>query len=126
MGGEFFDICVKNLAVRGRLIVIGMISGYTDESAWKKKPSGTPLPSMLLSKSASVRGFFLNHYTKDFPGHLQKLSQLVSEGKLISPVDPHPFEGLGSVADAIDYMYQRRNTGKVIVTLQDGQTSSKL
>jgi len=31
-----FDVCVRHLAVHGRLIVIGAISGYKDGSAWKE------------------------------------------------------------------------------------------
>ena len=34
VGGDMYDISVANLAVKGRLIVIGMISGYQDQSTW--------------------------------------------------------------------------------------------
>jgi len=36
VGGDMFDVCVRHLAVHGRLIVIGAISGYKDGSAWKE------------------------------------------------------------------------------------------
>ena len=64
VGGEMFDVCVNSLAVGGRLIVIGMITGYQDGSAWDKQrdTSKTPLAAKLLRKSASVTGFFLLHY----------------------------------------------------------------
>ena len=75
-----FDTCVDALGVGGRLIVIGFISGYKDQSGWTKaakkkkdagagdeskasggeeKPrrgalqdKGAPLPVKLLAKSA--------------------------------------------------------------------------
>ena len=34
VGGDFFDICVDALAVKGRLIVIGFISGYSSGEGW--------------------------------------------------------------------------------------------
>ncbi len=36
----------------------------------------------LLWKSASVLGFFLPKYAKEFPSHLQKLVNLKDSGKL--------------------------------------------
>lgn len=35
VGGEMYETCVQNLALKGRIIVIGMISGYEDQSTWK-------------------------------------------------------------------------------------------
>ncbi|KAL6067452.1 Prostaglandin reductase 3 [Balamuthia mandrillaris] len=120
IGGTMFDTCVNNLAIKGRLIIIGMISGYQDGTAWEAKgdKSRTPLAAKLLAKSASVRGFFLNHYWDKYPQHLQQLARLVSEGKLISHVDAsRPFVGIESVADAVDYMYSGKNVGKVVVAM---------
>lgn len=37
VGGEMYETCVKNLAVKGRIIIIGMISGYEDQSTWTTK-----------------------------------------------------------------------------------------
>ncbi|TMW57608.1 hypothetical protein Poli38472_003533 [Pythium oligandrum] len=117
VGGEMFEHAVNNLAVRGRLIVIGAIAGYEDSSAWKQKNAGgsKPLPTKLLAKSTSVRGFFLNNYYREQPLHSKKLAALVQRGVLNPGVDPTKFYGLEGVADAIDFMYQRKNIGKVIV-----------
>lgn len=66
VGGTTFEVCVNNLAVKGRLIIIGMISGYQDGSTWSASSgninSNLSLSARLLPKSASVRGFFLPHY----------------------------------------------------------------
>ena len=37
VGGDMYDTCVQNLAVKGRIVVIGMISGYEDQSTWANK-----------------------------------------------------------------------------------------
>jgi NADPH-dependent curcumin reductase CurA len=63
VGGKTFDACVSNLAVKGRLIVVGFISGYQDQSGWQNEGGkGMSLTGRLLGKSGSVRGFFVMHY----------------------------------------------------------------
>lgn len=127
VGGSMFDASVNNLAVGGRLIIIGAVSGYQDDSAWKTADKtdskGIPLNMKLLSKSASIRGFFLNHFTSDMPSHVKKLSQLVQKGLVNPGVDPTPFIGLESVSDAIDYMYSRKNIGKLVVQMPIDESS---
>ena len=113
VGGAMFDTCVDSLAVGGRLIVIGFISGYKDQSGWTKagqakraaqsedehkseggKPKGpsghgAPLPVKLLAKSASVRGFFLNNFAEQWAPHMQKLGGMVMAGELTNGLDPN-------------------------------------
>lgn len=119
VGGATFDTCVANLAVKGRLIVIGMVSGYVDGSAWKadEKQRGGPLSAKLLVKSASVCGFFLNHYTSIWKRHLAELAAMVQRGEIRSVVDDGDgmFVGLESIPHAIDHLYAGRNVGKIVV-----------
>ena len=140
VGGHMFDQCVRNLAVKGRCIVIGFVSGYADGSAWKgaanKSEEGTaaaaaaatkkesrptpPLPALILGKSASIRGFFLNDYRAEFQRHMQQLTSAVRQGRLQSIVDQSAnarFVGLDQVPRAIDYLYAGNNVGKVVVDL---------
>ena len=56
-----------------------MISGYQDGSAWKPNSSGN-LTATLLKKSASVRGFFLLHFSNLFQTHTKKLVGLMMSG----------------------------------------------
>ena len=80
VGGEVFNNCVKNLAVGGRLILIGFITSYQD-SNFALRPS-LPLYQILLSKSASVQGFFLNNHLRDIPSHMAKMVELYLNEKL--------------------------------------------
>jgi NADPH-dependent curcumin reductase CurA len=135
-----FDICVQacvaHVAIKGRVIIIGSISGYQDASSWASTaaPSSVSPPlslkrtqphnimTSLLTKSASLRGFFLNHYMRQphvVHAHKKKLWQLVQKGLLIAGVDPTHFYGIESVPDAIDYMYARKNVGKLVVQLDN-------
>jgi len=124
VGGKLFDASVNNLAVKGRLVVIGFMSGYQDGTGWTGtgKPQ-KPLPPKLLSKSASVRGFFLNNYAEEWKPHFKKLAMSLADGSLQGVVDPTKFEGLEGVADAIEYMYAGKNVGKVVVRIQADEQS---
>lgn len=131
VGGKIFEDCIENLAVHGRLVVIGMISGYKDGSAWREGADARmPLPARLLSKSASMRGFLLPHYRDRFSSHLKKLVGLVMEGKIKSAVDEGAlkrFVGVESVPDAVEYLYTGKNAGKVVVHIgKSGNEKAKL
>ncbi|BFZ05052.1 hypothetical protein BsWGS_08088 [Bradybaena similaris] len=130
VGNEMFDAALKNLSTFGRLIVIGMISNYEGQEVKAgntftelKDKRTVNVPMTLLIKSATARGFFLPHYRQDYPRHLGTLIKLYKEGKLKVSSDsgvgaPNgPFVGLDKVADAVEYMYLRKNVGKVVVEL---------
>ncbi|XP_010707000.2 prostaglandin reductase 3 [Meleagris gallopavo] len=122
VGGKMFDLAVNSLATKGRLIVIGFIAGY-------QSPTGIQpikaqfLPAKLLKKSASVQGFFLNHYFSEYKMALQHLLKMYEKGELVCEVDlgdmspEGKFIGLESVFRAVDYMYMGKNIGKIVVEL---------
>ena len=51
------------------------------ESGWQRSVV-TGLPEKLLWKSATVCGFFLNHYTALWKRHLARLTEIWEAGKL--------------------------------------------
>jgi len=57
---------------------------------------------------------------------MQRLMQLVQQGKLKPVLDPTPFHGLEDIPKAIDHMYAGRNVGKVVVRISDPSLSSVL
>ncbi|XP_004715990.1 prostaglandin reductase 3 isoform X1 [Echinops telfairi] len=130
VGGGLFDLAVDALATKGRLIVIGFISGYQTPTGLSPIKAGA-LPAKLLRKSASVRGFFLNHYFAQYRAAMDNLLKLCEGGELACGVDlgeQSPgglFTGLESVFRAVDYMYTGKNTGKIVVELPHS-VSSKL
>lgn len=112
VGGEMYDTALNALAVRGRLIVIGAISEYKSGPQTVTRIRDSYL---VLSKSASIRGFWLMHYFRQAIPHMQKLLGLMNEGKLQAAVDPTEFNGVSGAIDAIDYLYAGKNQGKVVV-----------
>uniref|UniRef100_A0A4X2LQ66 15-oxoprostaglandin 13-reductase n=1 Tax=Vombatus ursinus TaxID=29139 RepID=A0A4X2LQ66_VOMUR len=122
VGGEMFDLAVNALAIKGRLIIIGFISGYQTPTGLSPIKAGT-LPSKLLKKSASVKGFFLNHYFSEYQKAMDHLLKMYESQELVCEVDlgdlspEGKFTGLESVFRAVDYMYMGKNTGKIVVEL---------
>ncbi|XP_060937065.1 prostaglandin reductase-3-like [Limanda limanda] len=120
VGGSVLEVAVNTLANKGRLIVIGFISGYQTPSGIPQFRGGT-LPVKLLQKSASMRGFFLPHFYSDYREALSSMMQMFANGKLVCEVDYGDqaeggrFVGLESVFRAVDYMYSGKNLGKVVV-----------
>ncbi|KAA3468061.1 putative quinone oxidoreductase [Gossypium australe] len=116
VGGNMFNLCLDALAIRGRLIVIGMISQYQGKDGWK--PLNYPgLVENLLAKSQTVAGFVLIHYSHLMQKHLIRLFQLYSSGKLKVVIDPKRFSGLHSVSDAVEHLHSGKSTGKVVVCM---------
>jgi NADPH-dependent curcumin reductase CurA len=116
VGGDMFKTAVNNIAPLGRIIVFGYISGYHGDKSAEPMLVNQLNPKLLM-KSASVRGFLLGNHVPHIPAHIGRLVSLITEGKLKAGVDPTEFIGLEGIPDAIDYMYARKNIGKVVVKL---------
>jgi len=150
VGGRMFDLGVKHLATRGRLGVIGNITGYRSGASFGEAPAsdandhlaaaddaraaaagegeartgfrpGSPIGSSLLWRSASVRGFFLPHFAKHIGPHFSALQAMVDGGALHSEIDPAVFNGVGSAAAAVEHLLSGNSTGKVVVRLSGVQ-----
>lgn len=131
IGGDMFETSVKHLAIHGRVIVIGMIKFY-EEGITKLSANDTPfygsLPLKMLQKSASIRGFFLPHFANFFEEYLTRMIGCVKDGTIVSQTDAgestgKPFSGIEDVTRAVQYMFDKKNIGKVIVEL-NGTSSS--
>ncbi|GMF22513.1 unnamed protein product [Phytophthora fragariaefolia] len=117
VGGDMFKAVTANLAVHARVIVFGYISGYHGDKSAEPMLVNQLNPTLLM-KSASVRGFLLHNHAKFIPVHIERLLKLMAEGKLNPGVDPTEFRGLESIPEAIDFMYARKNIGKLIIKLE--------
>lgn len=122
VGGKMFDMAVNSLSIKGCLIIIGFISGYQTPTGLQPVHAEM-LPAKLLKKSASIQGFFLNHYFSEYPMAMKHLVKMYENRELVCEVDlgdmapEGKFIGLESVFNAIDYMYMGKNHGKVVVEL---------
>ncbi|BDI15108.1 NADPH:quinone reductase [Nostoc cf. commune SO-36] len=112
VGKTVFDTCVENLAVRGRLVVVGFISEYAKTIEQITQPR---LYHQLFWKAASVRCFLMVHYKEYIAEAGDRLLNLFYTDKLKVAVDPKQFQGIESIPSAVDYLLSGQNCGKVVV-----------
>jgi NADPH-dependent curcumin reductase CurA len=112
VGKQVFDACLENLAIRGRLVVVGFISEYGKNLEEVMRPR---IYAQLFWKAASVRGFLMPIYQEYAAEARERLLSLFYSGKLKVAVDPTPFNGIESIPTAVKYLLEGQNCGKVVV-----------
>ena len=112
IGKKMFDTCVDNLAVRGRLIVVGFISEYGQNLEPVLQPR---IYHKLLWKAASIRGFLMPMYREYMPEGRDRLFALFYSGQIKVAIDPTKFKGIESIPTAVNFLLEGKNCGKVVV-----------
>ncbi|MEQ8205820.1 MAG: NADPH:quinone oxidoreductase family protein [Woeseia sp.] len=109
VGGELFDQCLRSIAWKGRILVIGFASGLI-----QKIPANLP-----LLKGSSVVGVFWGRFAESEPAaqaaNIAELLEHFAAGKL-RPYVSKVFS-LAEASAAFNYLAERKATGKVIVRL---------
>ena len=109
VGGEISDAVMNNLNYQARIAVCGQISMYNSTVT----PVGPRLEPILLSKSATMRGFLVNNFRSEFPNGIDYLTNRVKEGKL--DYSETIFQGFGQLPNAFLGLFSGENFGKMIV-----------
>lgn len=112
IGKQMFDTCVDNLAIRGRLVVVGFISEYGKNLEPIYQPR---IYHKLFWKAASIRGFLMPMYQEYIPEARDRLFGLFHSGPIKVAVDATEFKGIESIPAAVDYLLGGKNCGKVVV-----------
>ena len=87
VGGEILDACLAHLAMRGRVVLCGAISGYNDPSA-----AGPANYSKLIIRRGRMEGFIVLDYFDRFPEAQAEVAGWLLDGQIKSP--EHIVEGL--------------------------------
>jgi hypothetical protein len=111
VGGEILDICLGQLALRGRVVMCGAISIYNEVD----RPPGPKNLFNLIIKRARMEGFLLLDYLDRFPEAHGDLLTWLLEGRLSHA--EHVVEGLEHAPEALNLLFNGGNRGKVIVKL---------
>ncbi len=112
VGGELLDICLGQLALRGRVVLCGAIATYNEQH-------GPPGPSNyinLLIRRGRMEGFIILDYLDRFPQGQAEMAQWVAEGKVKFAV--HLVDGLEQAPTALNLLFTGGNRGKVIVRVE--------
>uniref|UniRef100_A0A131Y4X3 15-oxoprostaglandin 13-reductase n=1 Tax=Ixodes ricinus TaxID=34613 RepID=A0A131Y4X3_IXORI len=125
IGGKTFEVLLNHLSVRGRLVVVGAITGYQGSDKAVPDVNLKDLPSKLLMRSASVSGFFLPDYSHLFPEYVAKLQKMLHDGTIVPKVDfglnadGGELKGLDGCVRGVEYLYSGKSVGKVVVKLDE-------
>jgi NADPH-dependent curcumin reductase CurA len=109
VGGEILDACLAQLALRGRIVLCGAISGYNDRGA----AAGPANYANLIIKRGRMEGFLILDYFDRLDEGRAAVAGWLGEGKIKS--SEHIVEGLENAPDALNLLFTGGNTGKVIV-----------
>ncbi len=111
VGGDILNACLGQLALRGRVVLCGAISGYND----REKASGPVNYINLLIRRGRMEGFIILDYFDRFPQAQAEMAGWLAQGKVKS--SEHIVEGLDSAPEALNLLFTGGNTGKVMVKL---------
>jgi NADPH-dependent curcumin reductase len=111
VGGDILDICLAQLALRGRIVLCGAISVYNEQS----RPPGPRNIFNLIVKRARMEGFLVLDYLDRFPEAQIDMFGWLAEGRVKHA--EHMVEGLEHAPEALNLLFTGGNTGKVIVKL---------
>jgi NADPH-dependent curcumin reductase len=109
VGGEILDACLANLALRGRVVLCGAISGYNDSEAVR----GPANYRALIIRRGRMEGFIILDYFDRFGEAQAELAGWLASGQL--KAREHIVEGLEQAPEALNLLFTGGNTGKLIV-----------
>ncbi|MGI8713140.1 MAG: NADP-dependent oxidoreductase [Solirubrobacteraceae bacterium] len=111
VGGELLDICLAQLAMRGRVVLCGAIASYNARG----KIEGPRNYRNLIPRRGRMEGFIILDYLDRFSEGQADMAGWVADGKVKFAV--HMVQGLEQAPDALNLLFTGGNTGKVIVKL---------
>ena len=111
VGGDILDACLAQLALRGRIVLCGAISGYNDRGTAK----GPANYANLIIKRGRMEGFLILDYFDRLDEGRAEVAGWLAEGKIKS--SEHIVEGLENAPEALNLLFTGGNTGKVIVQM---------
>ena len=111
VGGEILDICLGQLAMRGRVALCGAISVYNAT----ERPPGPSNVTNLIPQRGRMEGFIVFDYFERYPSAQLELAGWLSEGRIVHV--EHVVHGLERAPEALNMLFTGANTGKVLVEL---------
>ncbi len=109
VGGEISDAVLTNINKHARISICGAISLYNDT----KQPVGPRVQPLLLTNSATMRGFIISDFFNRFEEGITHLTMWLNEEKLT--YSETIVEGFENIPQAFLNLFEGKNEGKMIV-----------
>lgn len=111
VGGEISDAVLLNINKHARITICGAISAYNDT----KQSVGPRIQPILLTNSATMRGFIVSDFINRFEEGMIQLENWLNAGKLTNLETI--VEGFENIPQAFLSLFEGINEGKMIVKL---------
>lgn len=111
VGGPILDAVLDNIALKSRVVICGAISQYDDMD----NVTGPSLYLRLAERQSRMEGFAYFHYMDSIPTAMADLKSWLDDGSLVMPEEI--LEGIESFPEAVQFMFQGGNTGKLMVKI---------
>ncbi|MCX6587420.1 MAG: NADP-dependent oxidoreductase [Acidobacteria bacterium] len=109
VGGEVLDACLGRLALRGRVVLCGLISQYNATAP----PPGPRNLANLLMQRGRMEGFIVLDFLERAGEAMARLGEWVAAGKLRYATDI--VDGLENAPAALDRLFAGANRGKLML-----------
>ena len=113
VGGEQLDIALAQLALRGRIVLCGAISQYSESAL----PPGPKNYMNLVIKRGRMEGFLVFDYFARAPEAVRDLAAWVRQGEIKDRADVQ--EGLENAPRALRRLFTGENRGKQLVKIAE-------
>jgi NADPH-dependent curcumin reductase CurA len=113
VGGRMLEAALANLALRGRIVLCGAISGYNETGA----APGPKNYLKLLLQRGRMEGFVVIDFLPRAAEALDALARWMREGKLKDQVDIQ--HGLENAPAALARLFRGENRGKQLVKIAE-------
>ncbi len=112
VGGDLLDICLAQLALRGRVVLCGAIASYNA----RDRISGPRNYRNLIPRRGRMEGFIILDYLARFSEAQAEMAGWVAAGQVKFAV--HIVDGLEQAPSALNLLFTGGNTGKLIVRVE--------
>ena len=112
---KIYDCFLENLAPRGRLVVVGIASEFSQKSFEELVQPRSY--EKIYWKGASIRAFMNHLFADEHRSVFKEIVNFYEQDSLQIFIDPTLFSGIESVVDASNYLLSGNSCGKVVVKI---------
>ena len=113
VGGDILELALSKLAMHARVVICGAISQYNNKTTIK----GPANYLALLVNRATMKGFVVFDYAKDYQKAALQLGQWMAEGKLKSKEDI--YEGIENFYETFLRLFSGEKLGKLVLKVSE-------
>jgi NADPH-dependent curcumin reductase CurA len=113
VGGEILNDALARLAPRARVVICGGISRYNFDPRSPEMPEGPRNYFNVVFTGATIQGFLMPEYERDYPEADARLTDWVRAGRILPRADV--LEGFEQAPSALMRIFAGRNVGKQLL-----------